>query len=87
MIIKKPFENADIPEEYFIILSKIPYLYREFHEMYIFHYNTLVINHPFKILISLNKNILINNYQSGLIIIHNSTIIQFSKSGNLSITI
>jgi hypothetical protein len=87
MIIKKPFKNADIPQEYYVQLSKIPHFVRELHEMYIFHNNTLVIDHPFRILISLNNEILVNVYDSGIIIIHDYSIIQISKSGNLTITI
>jgi hypothetical protein len=87
MMIKKPFQNNDIPKDYYNQLSKIPLFYRDLHEMYIFHSNTLVIDHPFRILISLNHDILVNVYDSGLVIIHNFSIIQLSKSGNLTITI
>lgn len=87
MLIKKPFKNDDIPTDFFMLLSKIPHSYRDLFEMYIFHSNTLVIDYPFRILISLNKDILINIYDTGIVIIHNYSIIQLSNTGKLTITI
>jgi hypothetical protein len=62
MLIKKPFKNEDIPGDFFILLSKIPHSYRDLHEMHFYDAKTLVINHPYKILISLNRDIIINVY-------------------------
>jgi hypothetical protein len=88
MLIKKPYQNEDIPTDFFMILSKIPDNYRTFHEMYIFHNsNTLVIDYPIRILIALNKDLSINVYDSGIVIINNFSIIQLSDTRKLTITI
>ena len=87
MIIKKPFKNADIPADFYQQLSKIPQSYRELHEMSIQHNDCLVLDYPFRILISLNDETLVNVYESGLIIIHNFTIILLSQPGTITITL
>jgi hypothetical protein len=87
MLIKKPYQNEDIPTDFFMILSKIPHNYRELHEMYIFHSNTLVIDYPIRVLIALNNDLLINVYSTGIVIINNFAILQLSITGQLTITI
>lgn len=87
MIIKKPFKNADIPADFYLQLSKIPHVYRELYEMSIQHQDCLIIDYPIRILISLNKDILINVYDHGLIILHNYSIILLTESGRTSITL
>lgn len=87
MIIKKPFENADISANFYLQLSKIPYVYRELYEMSIQHQDCLIIDYPVRILISLNKDILINVYDHVVIIIHNYSIILLTESGKTSITL
>jgi hypothetical protein len=87
MRVKIPYQNSDIPMDFFVLLSKIPHLYREQYEMSIHHQNSLVINHPIRIIISLNHDINVNVYDSGIVILHNFSIVQLTPGGTLTITL